>query len=84
MVAALVSGAVAYRNADRLLRPPDRLTPGPEQDNPMRTLGIGFRNVRVAGPLGPLPAWLIPGRRRTWVIAVHGMWAPRAEALPAV
>ena len=84
MAAALVSGAVAYRNADRLLRPPDRLTPGAEQDNPMRTLGIGFRNVRVAGPLGPMPAWLIPGRRRTWVIAVHGMWAPRAEALPVV
>lgn len=84
IVAALASGAIAYRNADRLLSPPDRAAVAGTQDNPLRTLGIGFRNVRVADPLGDMPAWVVPGRGRTWVIAVHGMWAPRAEALPVV
>jgi hypothetical protein len=76
--AALAAGAIAYRESDRLLRPPDQPVFAAERADPMRTLGIGYRNVRVADPLGDMPAWLVPGRRRTWVITVHGMWAPRA------
>jgi pimeloyl-ACP methyl ester carboxylesterase len=84
ITAALVGGAIAYRNTDRLLRPPHQLSLAAARDNPARTLGISFKNVRIADPLGPMPAWLVPGHRRTWVIAVHGMWAPRAEALPVM
>jgi pimeloyl-ACP methyl ester carboxylesterase len=86
LVAAVgaASSAIAYRDSDRLLRPPSQLALAAGHDDPARTLGIVFRNVRVADPLGPMPAWLVPGRSRTWVIAVHGMWAPRAEALPVV
>ena len=40
--------------------------------DPMVSYGLGFEDVRAPGDLGPLPAWLIDGRRSTWVIVVHG------------
>lgn len=40
--------------------------------DPMVSYGLGFEDVRAPGDLGPLPAWLIDGRRSTWVIIVHG------------
>ena len=45
------------------------------------TPSLSYRDVTVSGPLGPLPAWLIPGTSATWIIAVHGRGAPRGEAL---
>jgi len=48
---------------------------------------MDFGEVVVAGPLGPLPAWSVPGSRSTCVVMVHGNRATRAEALrilPAV
>jgi alpha-beta hydrolase superfamily lysophospholipase len=41
--------------------------------NPRQALGLPYRNVDVKGELGSMPAWLIPGRSRTWAIAVHGI-----------
>jgi pimeloyl-ACP methyl ester carboxylesterase len=47
--------------------------------NPRESRGLPFRPVRIAGELGPMPAWLvpsrrpIPGRERTWAIFVHGI-----------
>jgi hypothetical protein len=41
----------------------------------------GFGEAVVDGPLGPLPAWSVPGRRSTCVVMVHGNRATRAEAL---
>ena len=44
--------------------------------NPREPRGLPFRSVDVGNvpdELGPMPAWLIPGRRRTWVIVVHGI-----------
>jgi uncharacterized protein len=41
--------------------------------NPRRTRGVPFADVRVRGELGPMPAWRIPGRTRTWAIFVHGI-----------
>jgi pimeloyl-ACP methyl ester carboxylesterase len=40
--------------------------------DPMVSFGLGFEDVRAPGDLGPLPAWLIDGRRSTWVIVAHG------------
>jgi pimeloyl-ACP methyl ester carboxylesterase len=43
------------------------------EGNPRETLGLPYRNVDVKGELGSMPAWLIPGPRRTWAIVVHGI-----------
>jgi alpha-beta hydrolase superfamily lysophospholipase len=39
------------------------------------------REVTYPSPLGPAPAWLVGGRRDTWVILVHGYNAARSETL---
>jgi uncharacterized protein len=39
------------------------------------------REVTYPSPLGPAPAWLVGGRRDTWVILVHGYNAARTETL---
>jgi uncharacterized protein len=40
--------------------------------NPREATGLRFRTVGVPGRLGRMPAWLVPGRTRTWAIVVHG------------
>src|SRR5512132_2912926 len=40
--------------------------------DPRVGLGIAFRNVSYAGPLGSYPAWLVPGARDTWALLIHG------------
>lgn len=41
--------------------------------NPREALGLPYREVDVASELGPMPAWLIPGRTDIWAIVVHGI-----------
>jgi alpha-beta hydrolase superfamily lysophospholipase len=49
--------------------------------NPRQALGLPFTEVRVPDELGPMPAWLIPGRTRTWTIVVHGINSDRDDVL---
>ena len=50
--------------------------------DPMEAFAIAFEEVRVPGPLGVNPAWLIPGDKDTWVILIHGEGLDeRAQAL---
>jgi dienelactone hydrolase len=64
--------------------------------DPMSALGLPFTPVDVPGPLGRMPAWLVPPStsgppdtervpaKTTWVIAVHGRGGSREEALRAL
>jgi uncharacterized protein len=49
--------------------------------NPKQALGLPFSEVRFPDELGPMPAWLIPGRSRTWAIVVHGINGDRRTGL---
>lgn len=42
---------------------------------------LPFQDVSVPSQLGRLPAWLVPGRLRTWVVTVHGRGGTRQEPL---
>ncbi|MEV6616914.1 alpha/beta fold hydrolase [Streptomyces sp. NPDC051051] len=57
------------------------LTPNLHVGNPSTALGLDHADIDVPGELGPLPAWFVPGARRTWVIAVHGLGTTREHAL---
>jgi alpha-beta hydrolase superfamily lysophospholipase len=61
------------------------LDTGPWDPDPAAR-GLHFVDVDVPTPLGPAPAWFVPGPtdrpgRDTWVIAVHGRGGSRREAL---
>jgi hypothetical protein len=43
-------------------------------------LHLSYHRIAVPDPLGPMPAWLVPGRSSTWVIIVHGRGANVTEA----
>jgi hypothetical protein len=49
--------------------------------DPRQALGLPFTEVRVPDELGPMPAWLIPGRTHTWTIVVHGINSDRDDVL---
>jgi len=41
--------------------------------DPSQALGLPSTTVAIRGELGPMPAWRLPGRGRTWAIVVHGI-----------
>jgi pimeloyl-ACP methyl ester carboxylesterase len=52
--------------------------------DPRQALGLPFRTVSVPGELGPMPAWVIPGRGHAdgdWAILVHGLNGDLQEGL---
>jgi uncharacterized protein len=49
--------------------------------DPGQSLGLPYREIAIEGELGPLPAWLVPGRGRTWAIFVHGHNGDRQDGL---
>jgi pimeloyl-ACP methyl ester carboxylesterase len=57
------------------------LDPGIYAGNPAQALGLAFANVAIPDELGAMPAWLIPGRTRTWAIVVHGIDGKREDNL---
>ncbi|MFJ9023261.1 alpha/beta hydrolase family protein [Streptomyces sp. NPDC102259] len=57
------------------------LTPNLHVGNPSSALGLDHADIDVPGELGNLPAWFVPGPRRTWVIAVHGLGTTREHTL---
>lgn len=51
--------------------------------DPMQAFDYAFETIDIAGELGPLPAWLVPGKSgtvgATWGIHVHGMGGHRQD-----
>ena len=78
---AVGAAVVSFRASDALLVPRPVATPDGRLD-PATAYGLPFATVHVAEPLGRAPAWYVRGRTATWAVIVHGMGAPRAEALP--
>ena len=50
-----------------------RLYPNVFHGDPRSARGLPFESVAIRGELGPMPAWRIGGRARTWAIFVHGL-----------
>ncbi|MCT4354984.1 hypothetical protein M5362_17785 [Streptomyces sp. Je 1-79] len=61
-----------------------RLTPELHSGTPRSALGVAYEDVEIPGELGSLPAWLVPGARSTWVIALHGIGTTRRHPLNLV
>jgi uncharacterized protein len=87
-------GAIRSLGADRVERGFTRLEGTPPRvgertavdghawpADPSLAAGRPAREVTYPSPLGPAPAWLVGGRRGTWVILVHGYNAARTETL---
>jgi uncharacterized protein len=87
-------GAIRALGADRVERVFSRLEGTPPRvgersavdghawpADPALAAGRPAREVTYPSPLGPAPAWLVGGRRDTWVILVHGYNAARTETL---
>jgi len=87
-------GAIRALGADRVERVFTRLEGTPPRvgersavdgyawpADPALAAGRPAREVTYPSPLGPAPAWLVGGRRDTWVILVHGYNAARTETL---
>jgi pimeloyl-ACP methyl ester carboxylesterase len=52
--------------------------------DPAAAFGIRSRTVPIRSELGENPAWLVPGRERTWAIVVHGINATSQTGLRIV
>jgi uncharacterized protein len=84
-------GPVRFADRTRVVRP---LLQGPRPPVGVRAVldasafepdpaarGLAFAEVGVAAPLGPCPAWFVPGSSDTWAVLVHGRGGTRREAL---
>jgi hypothetical protein len=52
--------------------------------NPDRAFGLSYTDVQFETPLGSMNAWEILAPSSLWVVHVHGLGAPRSEALRAL
>jgi alpha-beta hydrolase superfamily lysophospholipase len=97
-----IVGPIEAEDSDTVTRGLDRvrgyLVPGTEAGfetnvyagDPSEARGLPYRSVEVPDPLGPMPAWLIPGGDshkleqravNTWAIVVHGHNDSRGNGL---
>lgn len=95
---AIVADDVAAGTVTRVVEGVDAgsLRPGPARWNgyyyggdPRQSLRREFSDVWIPGPVGELPAWLIPPAGESavadrWAVLVHGRGALRGECLRAV
>ncbi|MEU4549922.1 alpha/beta hydrolase family protein [Nonomuraea dietziae] len=49
--------------------------------DPKVAWGIDYSEIMVPTELGPAPAWYVPGKSSTWVVAVHGQNGRRKTEL---
>lgn len=88
---------VLQADGEQVARPFTHLTGAPLQagdevdvegaaypSDPQTAFGLEFDVVRYRSELGPTPAWRVPAGRDTWVVFVHGLNAPKKEALRLV
>ncbi len=52
--------------------------------DPTAAFGVPSTTVPIRSELGEMPAWLVPGRGRTWAIVVHGINATPQTGLRIV
>lgn len=82
VVGAVGAGAVASWHYSSVVLVPDHSGwPEGAASNPRQTVGLAYADVSVPDELGPMPAWLIPGRTHTWAIFVHGINSDPQEGL---
>jgi uncharacterized protein len=60
------------------------IDPDVYEGDPQQALGVRFRSLAYPDPLGPMPAWFIPGESTTWVVFVHGIDGSREGGLRVV
>lgn len=84
-VIASTSHSVTRRLSTATARPPVGVSVAVDNSvyvgTPRQALGLPFTEVRVPDELGSMPAWLIPGRTRTWTIVVHGINSDRDDVM---
>ncbi|MCU1490883.1 MAG: secreted protein [Acidimicrobiaceae bacterium] len=50
--------------------------------DPRSSFGLDFEDIALPGPVGDLPAWVVPGSRSdVWVLLAHGYGGSRSSAL---
>lgn len=54
------------------------------QEDPKTGMGLDFEEVQIDTPLGPAPAWYVPGTSDTWAIFTHGRGYDRKDGLRAL
>lgn len=45
---------------------------------------VPHRSITYPDPLGPMPAWYVPGKKHVWAIVMHGYKSERREGIRAM
>lgn len=75
LLVVLIGGhlAAAWGMSDQVAAELDVIDRPPTATDPEQALGLPFETVHYDAPLGPTPAWVVPGAAPDdWVVLVHG------------